>query len=92
MLRMVCLTLLGLAMIVGARAAETTVTSARADVTLSKLSSRPVPQWRPQKDGKDLRLQDFCFFEYQGKTIVASMMKDFCNQGITLARSSDLSH
>ena len=43
-------------------------------------------QWRPQRDGKDLRLQDFCFFEYQGKTVIASMMKDFCSQGMTLAR------
>ena len=92
MLRTVWLTLFGLAVVVGSRAAETTGTSARPDSALAKPSSSPVWQWRPQKGGKDLRLQDFCFFEYQGKTVIASMMKDFCNQGITLARSSDLSH
>ena len=48
----------------------------------------PPWQWRPQRDGKDLRLQDFCLFEYQGKTIIASTMKDSCIQGITPARSN----
>lgn len=48
--------------------------------------------WRPQRDGKDLRLQDFCFFRHKGWTYIASMMKDFCHQGITLARSRDLIH
>jgi hypothetical protein len=51
-----------------------------------------IRQWRPTRDGKALRLQDFCFFEYQGQTIIASMMKDFCSQGITFARSTDLLH
>jgi hypothetical protein len=48
--------------------------------------------WRPARGGKDLRLQDFCCFEYRGKTVIASMMKDFCQEGITLAESSDLVH
>lgn len=48
-------------------------------------------QWKPQRNGKDLRLQDFCIFKYQGDTFIASMMKDFCNEGIALARSKDLS-
>ncbi len=58
----------------------------------AETNSGPALEWRPERDGKDLRLQDFCFFEYRGKTIVASMMKDFCNEGITLARSGDLFH
>ena len=49
-------------------------------------------RWRPQRAGKDLRLQDFCIFEYGGQTYVASMMKDHANQGITIARSKDLAH
>lgn len=45
--------------------------------------------WRPQRDGKDLRLQDFCFFRHGDYTYIASMMKDHANEGITLARSRD---
>jgi Glycosyl hydrolases family 43 len=84
MLRIAYLVILVTTIVMGAR------TSARSDHTLATIS--PAWQWRPQRDGKDLRLQDFCFFEYQGKTIIASMMKDFCNQGIALARSRDLCH
>lgn len=46
--------------------------------------------WRPQRRGKDLRLQDFCFFRDGGYTYVASMMKDHAGEGITVARSRDL--
>jgi hypothetical protein len=46
--------------------------------------------WRPQREGKDLRLQDFCFFRHGGYTYIASMMKDFAHEGITVARSRDL--
>ncbi|HOA73202.1 MAG TPA: family 43 glycosylhydrolase [Phycisphaerae bacterium] len=46
--------------------------------------------WRPQRDGKDLRLQDFCFFRHDGYTYIGSMMKDFGHEGITIARSRDL--
>lgn len=56
----------------------------------SPAASGQLLQWRPQKEGKDVRLQDFCFFEYGGRTVIASMMKDFCDKGITLARSKDL--
>jgi hypothetical protein len=57
-----------------------------------KTASSTAWQWRPQRGGKDLRLQDFCVFDYQGTTMIASMMKDFCNEGIALARSKDLTH
>jgi len=60
------------------------------DALSAETNSSAQLQWHPQRNGKDLRLQDFCFFEYQGKTIIASMMKDFCHQGIVLACSDDL--
>ena len=59
-------------------------------VMCTMAAAPPALEWRPQRDGKDLRLQDFCFFKHGSDTIIASMMKDFCYQGITLARSSNL--
>ncbi|MCX6893375.1 MAG: hypothetical protein NTX51_17950, partial [Verrucomicrobia bacterium] len=81
MLRNTLIALLTLALGTGARSAESS--TAVAEAPASAGTSPPLRQWRPLKDGKDLRLQDFCFFEYQGKTLIASMMKDFCFQGIT---------
>jgi predicted GH43/DUF377 family glycosyl hydrolase len=80
-----CLVLLGTVVVTGTTYAAPSEQHARTN-------SEPALEWRPQRDGKDLRLQDFCFFEHQGKTVIASMMKDFCNQGIALARSGDLVH
>jgi hypothetical protein len=76
MRRAVCLLLLGVVSGMVAQAEEN--------------ASAQIQQWRPQREGKGLRLQDFCFFEYRGGTVIASMMKDFCDRGITLARSKDL--
>ena len=90
MLRNTLIALLALALGTGAHSAESP--AAAADSPASAGTSPALQQWRPLKDGKDLRLQDFCFFEYEGKTLIASMMKDFCFQGITLARSQDLLH
>jgi hypothetical protein len=77
---------------INACAADPTGTSVQTSSAFTNPSSPAARQWRPQRDGKDLRLQDFCVFAYRGKTIIASMMKDFCNQGIVLARSGDLVH
>jgi hypothetical protein len=85
MLRIVYSTIVGTALGSAAWAADSAGPTARP-------LGPAIRQWRPTRDGKDLRLQDFCFFEYQGQTIIASMMKDFCDQGITLARSKDLLH
>lgn len=63
-----------------------------SDSFCAETSSKPPFQWRPQRKGRDLRLQDFCFFDYRDRTVIASMMKDFCNEGIALARSEDLGH
>ena len=48
--------------------------------------------FRPYKPGTTdyLRLQDFCIFKCGGYTYVASMKKDYCKQGILVARSADL--
>jgi hypothetical protein len=90
MLRIACVGLLALANGISARAAETSGASGQDPVATGP--SPLIQQWRPLKDGKDLRLQDFCIFEYQGKTLITSMMKDFCYQGIALAGSGDLAH
>ena len=70
-----------------ARSVETNATAQRAHPPL-----RAPQQWRPQRAGKDLRLQDFCVFDYRGRTMIASMMKDFCYEGIALAASTNLVH
>jgi len=48
--------------------------------------------WRPKKGAADVRLQDFCLFQHGGKMYIASMMKDYCSQGIIIGRSDDLWH
>jgi len=41
-------------------------------------------------NGKDIRLQDFCVFKQGRYTYICSMKKDLCNQGMIVARSTDL--
>ena len=84
--------LLGLATAVSVWVAETNCTSAPGVPSLSDRPSLTTWQWQPTKANKALRLQDFCLFTNRDQTVIASMMKDFCNEGIALARSKDRVH
>lgn len=55
-------------------------------------SSDVLGVFRPSKPGTsdDLRLQDFCIFRCGKHTYIASMKKDYCSQGILVARSNDM--